>query len=44
MGIALVDMTKLDAIGGNRNLWLDDFRMFLWQPMWVEFKRRRSLN
>ena len=44
LGVALVDYKKMDEVGGNRVYWIDDYRVVLWQPMWLEVinERRRS--
>ena len=36
IGVALVDFLKMDEIGSNRVYWLDDFRVVLWQPTWLD--------
>ena len=35
-GIALVDITKLDKIGANAEYRLDDYRVIIWQPTWID--------
>ena len=34
-GIAQIDITKLDNLGANAHYKLDDYRVLLWQPMWL---------
>ena len=43
IGIALVDYQKMDEIGGNRVYWIDDYRVVLWQPMWLDIINQRKL-
>ena len=44
LGIAMVDINKIDELGSNKVYWLDDFRLFMWQPPWLdmEIKGRRT--
>ena len=43
-GIALIDITKLDKIGANAELKMDDYRVILWQPMWLDMVHSRKTN
>ena len=43
-GIALVDMTKLDKIGTNAEYRLDDYRVIIWQPMWLDMVHSKKLH
>lgn len=45
LGIAMVDYQKMDEVGGNRVYWLDDYRVVLWQPLWLDIiNQRRSFE
>jgi hypothetical protein len=41
-GIALIDITKLDKIGANAEFKMDDYRVILWQPMWLDMVHSRK--
>ena len=43
-GIALVDVTKLDKIGANAEYKLDDYRVIIWQPMWLDMVHSKKLD
>ena len=40
MGLALVDINKLNANGPNHEYRLGDFRTYLWQPVWLDVALR----
>lgn len=36
IGIALVDLTKIDKLGSSIRIFLDDYKVMLWQPTWLD--------
>ena len=36
IGIALIDLTKLDKLGSQVRIFLDDYKVMLWQPTWLD--------
>lgn len=42
IGIALLDLDKMDKYGGNKAYFLDDFRVLTWQPTWLPIDHRKS--
>jgi len=36
IGVAMIDITKLDELGTNTKYLLDDYEIALWQPSWLE--------
>ena len=36
IGIALIDLTKMDKLGSNIRIYLDDYKVMLWQPTWLD--------
>ena len=40
MGIAIVDLNRLNTNGPNHEYRIGDFRTFLWQPVWLDVMLR----
>lgn len=41
MGVALVDLDRLNSNGANHEYkLLNDFRTYLWQPVWLDMAMR----
>jgi len=40
-GIALIDISKVDKLGGNALYRLGDHRAVVWQPTWLDMVRKK---
>ena len=43
-GIALIDISKVDKLGGNTKYFIGDKRAIIWQPTWLDMERKRNNN
>ena len=43
-GIALVDINKVDKLGANLEYNVSDYRVLLWQPMWLDMQLNREIQ
>ena len=42
IGVALLDIEKIDSLGGNKAYFLDDFRLLTWQPSWLKIEDQKK--
>jgi hypothetical protein len=44
IGLALVDINKLDALGGNAKYTIGNYRVIVWQPEWLDMVRSNKIK
>lgn len=42
IGIAVVDITKVDKLGGNTKFNIGPYRALMWQPIWLDAVKSRK--
>jgi folate-binding protein YgfZ len=42
-GVALIDINKLDKIGANAEYRLDEYRVLIWQPTWLDMVHSKKI-
>ena len=44
IGIAMVDINKLDSLGGNAKYTIGSNRAVVWHPDWLEIEQRSQID